>query len=201
MITKKFDHSIKTIIVGDSSVGKTCILLRYVNDTFEDRMPNTLGVEFLSRIVQTEKHRIELQLWDTAGQELFRAVTRSYYHGTAVAFIAFDLTQRDTFEHVTRWYNDVKEVAPDSCMYVLIGNKSDQVEQRAISKEQAQELAATLNVPYFETSAKEGINVTETIQSALNTIEDMIDQGKFDNDNESDVFTFAEEAPKTSSCC
>ena len=92
MQTRNFDFSVKTVVVGDSGVGKTCILLRFIRDKFEETAQPTLGVEFMTKIVETKKHRIELQLWDTAGQELFRAVTKGYYRGSAGAFLVFDIT-------------------------------------------------------------------------------------------------------------
>ena len=98
MLGKNYDYSVKTIVVGDSGVGKTCILFRFVRDTFQEDTPSTLGVEFVSKIIDTKKQRIELQLWDTAGQELFRAVTRSYYRGSVGAFIVYDISNRDSLK-------------------------------------------------------------------------------------------------------
>ena len=125
MIGRKFDYSLKVIAVGDSGVGKTSFLARFVRDNFDDEIPSTLGVEFMSKIIETEKHRIQLQLWDTAGQELFRSVTRGYYRGSVGALLLFDLSKPDSFESINSWLNDVREIARPECVVALIGNKLD----------------------------------------------------------------------------
>ena len=150
MLGHKFDYSLKIVVVGDSGVGKTCLLLRFVRDQWEGETQPTLGVEFLTKVVETEEHHIQLQLWDTAGQELFRSVTRGYYRGAAGALIVFDLTSRDSFNSVERWYQDLKEVASADVITALIGNKSDLEDKRDVSKEEAQQYADEHGMKYFE---------------------------------------------------
>lgn len=176
---KKYNYSVKTIVVGDSGVGKTCILFRFVRDTFQEDTPSTLGVEYASKVIDTKKQRIELQLWDTAGQELFRAITRGYYRGSLGAFIVYDITSRDTFENVPRWLNDVKSSDRSDIVCILIGNKSD-LSNREVSKEEGQDLAKLHNMTFFETSAKTGENIEAAMLSCLTQIEKLVDEGKFD---------------------
>ena len=159
MLGRKFDYSLKVIVVGDSGVGKTCLLVRYIRNLFDEESQPTLGVEFMTKIVTTEKHKIQLQLWDTAGQELFRSVTRGYYRGSAGAFLVFDITNRDTFDNIGRWLQDIKDVARSDVVTLLIGNKSDKADQRQVSTEEAQDFAKKNSMQYFETSAKTGSNL------------------------------------------
>ncbi|OHT07203.1 small GTP-binding protein [Tritrichomonas foetus] len=203
MLGKKYDQSVKTVVVGDSGVGKTCILFRFVRDDFEEGTPATLGVEFMSRIIETKTRRIELQLWDTAGQELFRAVTRGYYRGSIGAFIVYDITKRDSFENISRWLNDVKSTARADVVCVLIGNKSDLSDNREVTKEEAQEFAEKNHMAFFETSAKTGENIEEAMRSCLISVEKMIDEGKYDGKIgiESVVNDDNQDAGSHSSCC
>ncbi|OHT11687.1 small GTP-binding protein [Tritrichomonas foetus] len=177
MLGHKFDYSLKIVVVGDSGVGKTCLLFRFVRDQWEGETQPTLGVEFLTKVVPTEEHRIQLQLWDTAGQELFRSVTRGYYRGAAGALIVFDLTSKDSFNSVDRWYQDLKEVARSDVITVLIGNKLDLDSKRAVSQEEAQAFADARGMQYFETSAKTGDNVPSAVTACVLQIEKKVNEG------------------------
>jgi small GTP-binding protein len=180
MIGRKFDFSLKIVVVGDSGVGKTCLLLRYVRDIYDPETQSTLGVEFMTKIIETEKNRIQLQLWDTAGQELFRSVTRGYYRGSAGALLVFDITNHDTFEHIGRWLHDVKEVARSDVVTVLIGNKCDLEAQRDVTRDEAEEFARANKMKYFETSAKTGGQIAEVIESIVAVIEKYVADGVYE---------------------
>lgn len=171
MLGHKFDFSLKIVVVGDSGVGKTCLLLRFARDQWEGETQPTLGVEFLTKVVETEEHHIQLQLWDTAGQELFRSVTRGYYRGAAGALIVFDLTNEDSFNNVERWYQDLKEVASPDVVTALIGNKNDLEDKRTVSYERAKKYADEHNMKYFETSAKTGDSVPAAVTETVVKIE------------------------------
>jgi small GTP-binding protein len=179
MLGHKFDYSLKIVVVGDSGVGKTCILLRFVRDQWEGDTQPTLGVEFLAKVISTENHKIQLQLWDTAGQELFRSVTRGYYRGSAGALIVFDLTSRDSFRGVDRWLADLKEVARSDVVTVLVGNKSDLVDKRVVSTAEAQAYADAQNMKYFETSAKTGDNIPAAVTGCVLQIEKRVEEGQY----------------------
>lgn len=203
MLGHKFDYSLKIVVVGDSGVGKTCLLLRFVRDDWEGETQPTLGVEFLTKVVPTDEHSIQLQLWDTAGQELFRSVTRGYYRGAAGALIVFDLTSRDSFNSVDRWYQDLKEVARSDVITVLIGNKLDLEDKRAVTTEEAREFAEARGMEYFETSAKTGDNVPKAVISCVLKIEKSIDDGTFNvtPSNENASFRPSNENKREDGCC
>ena len=202
MLGQKYDQSVKTVVVGDSCVGKTCILFRFVRDAFEESAQPTLGVEFMSKIVETRKRRIELQLWDTAGQELFRSVTRGYYRGSVGAFIVYDITRRDSFENVAGWLTDVKSTARADVVCVLIGNKCDLEELREVSTQEAEEFAQKNKMQFFETSAKTGENIEQAMMACLNKIDVIIDEGKYDSMMLTDfVVTGEENNNEKSKCC
>jgi small GTP-binding protein len=199
MLGRKFDYSLKVVVVGDSGVGKTCLLIRFVRDLFDEESPPTLGVEFLTKIVQTDRHRIQLQLWDTAGQELFRSVTRGYYRGSAGALLVFDLSNRDSFENIGRWLQDIRDVARSDVVTLLIGNKSDLVDKRQVTTDEAETFAKTHNMHYFETSAKTGSNITASIDQCVAVIEKNVDDGAYEVAPASDNVDFQQE-DKSSGC-
>jgi small GTP-binding protein len=177
MIGRKFDFSLKVVVVGESGVGKSCLLIRFVRDTFDDDTQSTLGIEFLSKIIQTENRRIQLQLWDTAGQEMFRSVTRGYYRGSAGALVIFDLSNRDSFENVERWLHDVKSVARADVVLILIGNKLDLEANRQVPADEALDFAQRYGMKYFEVSAKTGVGVAESINCCVALIEKNLETG------------------------
>jgi small GTP-binding protein len=204
MLGKKFDHSVKSVIVGDSAVGKTSLLLRFTTDVFEEDVPCTLGVEFMSKIIDTKTRTIELQLWDTAGQELFRSVTRGYYRGSIAAFLVFDITRRESFTNIPRWIGDVQSAARPDAILVLIGNKLDLATARDVTREEATELAKKNNMMYFETSALSGESIEIAFQECLQAIERLIDAGVYDGTVGPGSFVFSEdELPRDDGkkCC
>lgn len=201
MLGRKFDYSLKVIVVGDSGVGKTCLLVRYIRNLFDEESQPTLGVEFMTKIVTTEKHKIQLQLWDTAGQELFRSVTRGYYRGSAGAFLVFDITNRDTFENIGKWLQDIKDVARSDVVTLLIGNKSDKADQRQVTTEEAQDFAEKHSMKYFETSAKTGSNISESIDACVAIIEKNVDDGAYEITPASDSIDFPQEQSDSGCKC
>jgi small GTP-binding protein len=178
-IQRKFDFSLKLVVVGDSGVGKSCFLGRFVHDTYEPEAQPTLGVEFLTKVVSTATHSIQLQMWDTAGQELFRSVTRGYYRGSAAALLVFDLTSRDSFENIKKWLQDVHDVARNDVVTLLIGNKSDLVDGRQVTFDEAQSFANFNSMQYFETSAKTGANVSESVEAIVAVLEKKVEAGDY----------------------
>jgi small GTP-binding protein len=198
---RKFDYSLKVVVVGDSGVGKTCFLIRFVRDQFDEECQPTLGVEFLTKIVQTERHRIQLQLWDTAGQELFRSVTRGYYRGSAGALLVFDITNRDSFESVGRWLQDIRDVARSDVVTMLIGNKSDLAENRAVSTEEADAFAKSHSMQYFETSAKSGDNLAAAIDACVAVIEKNVEDGAYEINQQKTATRMDFTADKTEPAC
>lgn len=149
----------KIILLGDTGVGKSCILLRLKDDRFEPLHDVTVGVTFSIQMISIGSESIKLQLWDTAGQEIFRSITRSYFRDSSCAIIVYDVTKRDTFDHIQGWINDVKELAPANCLIAIVGNKIDLKQQRSIPTEEAEQFAQDHGCAFFETSAATGENV------------------------------------------
>ncbi len=148
------------MLIGDNGVGKSCTLLRFVDDTYTDVHINTIGVDFRFKTVRIEKKAIRLQIWDTAGQERFRTITSAYYRGADGIIILFDLTVPETFNHVNEWYNEVNRYAAEDTCKLLLGNKCDR-KDREVPASKGQTLAEKLGMPYMEVSAKEKINIDE----------------------------------------
>jgi len=161
----EYDYLLKIIVVGDSSVGKSCLLLRYTDKRFRFDHEVTVGVDFGSRIVEAQGLRFKTHVWDTAGQESFRSITRAYYRTAAVALLVFDLTKRSTFEHLREWSEDVLCHAAPGVVLVVVANKVDLRDKREVSTEEAEAYSSQIGATYFETSAKEATQVDDVFVS------------------------------------
>jgi Ras-related protein Rab-1A len=157
----EYDYLFKFLLVGDSGVGKSCLVLKFTDRVFNDSYISTIGVDFKIQTLQLDGKFIKLQIWDTAGQERFRSITSSYYRGAHAVIIVFDLTDTETFENVRNWIHEIERYAAEHVCKMLIGNKADLTNLRQVSTERAQELATKLQIPYFETSAKTNANVQQ----------------------------------------
>jgi small GTP-binding protein len=160
----------KFIIVGNSAVGKSCLLLRFDEDRFQTIHDVTVGVTFSIKMVQVDGQDVKIQIWDTAGQEIFRSITRSYYRDSACALIVYDITDDSSFAKVEDWIRDVRNLAPPDCALVLIGNKVDLESQRKIATDQGRDMADRHGLLFFETSAATGANVAEAFNDCVMTV-------------------------------
>jgi len=156
-----YDYLLKVVIVGDATVGKSCLLLRFCDKRFRPTHVATAGVEFGCRVVESDGYRFKVHVWDTAGQELYRSVTRSYYRFSAVVLMVFDVTNRLSFEHLYTWLDEVRETTALACVLALIGNKSDLSGSRCVTREEAEGFADRIGALYFETSALKDKGVAE----------------------------------------
>ena len=138
---KDIDYVIKIVLIGDSSVGKTNILSRYIKGEYNEHSRSTLGVEFATKVIHILEQNFKLQIWDTAGQERYKAVTSSFYKNATGALVVFDITKKSSFNKVDLWIQELKEVAGDDIHIILVGNKIDLIEERKISSEDAYEKA------------------------------------------------------------
>ncbi|OHT13085.1 small GTP-binding protein [Tritrichomonas foetus] len=155
-------HSLKVVLVGDTKVGKSCILSRFVQGTFDRNMPATIGAAFLTKVITTPNGNVRLQLWDTAGQEKFRSLAPMYYRSAAVAVLVYDITQKQSLDGLEDWAAEIADKAPHNIKLVVIGNKTDLEEDRQVTQQQGKELANNLNaVIHGETSAKTGAGINE----------------------------------------
>lgn len=158
-VQEKIDYVFKVVVIGDSAVGKTQILSRFTKNEFCFDSKSTIGVEFQTRTVIIKDKVIKAQIWDTAGQERYRAVTSAYYRGALGAMLVYDITKRPTFDHVARWVEELRAHADSSIVIMLIGNKADLVDLRAVPTEDAVEFAEDQGLFFSETSALSGDNV------------------------------------------
>ena len=158
-------------------MGKSCLLLQFTDKRFQHVHDLTIGVEFGSRMVSIDNKQIKLQIWDTAGQESFRSITRSYYRGAAGALLVYDITRRETFNHLASWLEDARQHANPNMTIMLIGNKSDITHRRAVSKEEGEAFAREHGLVFLETSAKTSDNVEEAFINTARHICEKIDGG------------------------
>lgn len=155
-------RSLKVVLVGDTKVGKSCVLSRFVQGTFDRNMPATIGAAFLTKVVTTSSGPVRLQLWDTAGQEKFRSLAPMYYRSSSVALMVYDVTSRESLESLDDWASEIQDKAPHNIKFVVIGNKCDLTEERVISTEMGKNVAQQLGATLFgETSAKSGEGISE----------------------------------------
>ncbi|KAM0860354.1 hypothetical protein ACQ4PT_046615 [Festuca glaucescens] len=159
MSSAEYDYLFKLLLIGDSSVGKSCLLLRFADDAYVDTYISTIGVDFKIRTVELDGKSVKLQIWDTAGQERFRTITSSYYRGAHGIIIVYDVTDRESFNNVKQWLSEIDRYASDSVCKLLVGNKCDLVDSKVVDTEEAKAFAESLGMTFLETSAKESINV------------------------------------------
>jgi Ras-related protein Rab-1A len=156
-----YDYLFKILLIGNSGVGKSSLLLRFADDTFTDNFMPTIGVDFKIRTLEVDQKTIKLQIWDTAGQERFKTITSSYYKGAHGIIVVYDTTDKESFKNIDTWMNEVEKHASDNVSRILWGNKSDLVDARQVSTDEGKELADQFNIRFMETSAKESENVEE----------------------------------------
>ncbi|GAB2291118.1 Ras- protein raba3 [Dionaea muscipula] len=166
----RIDYVYKVVVIGDSAVGKSQILSRFSKNEFCFDSKSTIGVEFQTRTVSINSKLIKAQIWDTAGQERYRAVTSAYYRGALGALVVYDITKRQTFDHVVRWIEDLRAHADSSIVIMLIGNKADLTDQRAVATEDVVEFAKDQGLFFSETSALSGENVEAAFFKVLEEI-------------------------------
>ena len=158
----------KILILGDTAVGKTCVLTRYTDNRFEKNYLSTIGIDYkLKNIKLDNGQAVKLQIWDTIGQEHFRAITKNYYKGAQGIILIYDITDRETFENVRNWITSIKSEADEKVVIVLVGNKCDFEAKRKVSKAEGEQLAKELNLSFFECSAKENKNINETFNGLV----------------------------------
>lgn len=172
---------IKLLLIGDSGVGKSCCLLRFSEDSFTPSFITTIGIDFKIRTIELDGKRVKLQIWDTAGQERFRTITTAYYRGAMGILLVYDVTDQRSFENIRTWFSNVEQHATEGVNKILIGNKCDWEEKRAVSTEQGQALADELGIPFLEVSAKSNINVDKAFYSLASDIKKrLIDTARTD---------------------
>ncbi|KAJ6792971.1 ras-related protein Rab11D-like [Iris pallida] len=211
---EKIDYVFKVVLIGDSAVGKSQILARFARNEFSLDSKATIGVEFQTRTLLIDHKSVKAQIWDTAGQERYRAVTSAYYRGAVGALLVYDITKRQSFDHIPRWLEELRSHADKNIVIMLIGNKSDLEDQRAVSVEDAKEFAQKEGLFFLETSALEATNVEPAFMTVLTEIFNIVSKKSLaaaNGQTNGSVPTLpgkkivipgpAQEIPKSKTCC
>jgi len=159
MAKKTYDLLFKLLLIGDSGVGKTCILFRFSDDAFNTTFISTIGIDFKIKTIELKGKKIKLQIWDTAGQERFHTITTSYYRGAMGIMLVYDITNLRSFENIAKWLRNTDEHATEDVEKMILGNKCDMESSRLVSKDQGAAIARDHGVRFMETSAKANINI------------------------------------------
>ena len=200
----------KIIIIGDTCVGKSNILSRYLKDEFREDSKSTVGVELGSKFLKVKGVGTKLQIWDTAGQERYRSITSSYFKGSHGCFIVYDITNETSFEDVNKWYEQAQKESSKEVSIILVGNKCDLENERKVSKEKGEEKARALNCPFFETSALSKIKIDDIFNEMVNNIFDRTGGAKNEeddddieiiNENDKAVSLKTEQPEQKKGCC
>ena len=165
----------KVLLLGDSTVGKTCFLLRYCDKTFQEAHLSTIGLDYRlkSMTLQSGKN-IKLQIWDTAGQDRFRAITKNYYKGANGIILIYDVTNRQSYENVKNWITQIREEANPNVVIYLAGNKIDvSEEEKVVKTEEGKKIAEEFNLPLYETSAKNGVNINRIFEELVEKVDEI----------------------------
>ncbi|KAL0491660.1 Ras-related protein Rab [Acrasis kona] len=166
----QYDYLIKLLLIGDSGVGKSCLLLRFSDDTFTTNFITTIGIDFKIRTIELDGKRVKLQIWDTAGQERFRTITTAYYRGAMGILLTYDVTDEQSFQNIRKWMSNIADNAAENVNKILIGNKCDLVEKKVVDTQRGQQLAESFEIKFLETSAKNNQNVEEAFFSIARDI-------------------------------
>lgn len=156
-----YDYLFKVLLIGNSSVGKSSLLLRFVDNQWNDLFVPTIGVDFKIRTMEIDNKNVKLQIWDTAGQERFKNITASYYRGAHGIFVVYDISDTESFKNINNWLIEIEKNANKNVYKILVGNKCDLEDKRTVSYQQGKELAETYGMQFIETSAKSNTNVDE----------------------------------------
>jgi Ras-related protein Rab-8A len=175
-MAKTYDFLFKLLLIGDSGVGKTCVLFRFAEDAFNSTFISTIGIDFKIRTIEMDGKKIKLQIWDTAGQERFRTITTAYYRGAMGIMLVYDITNEKSFDNIKNWIRNIEEHATADVEKMVLGNKCDMNDRRQISKERGEQLAIEYGIKFMETSAKASINVEEAFTTLARDIKLKMDR-------------------------
>ena len=191
------ENVLKVTLIGDAAVGKSSVLLKYIDDTFADSYVCTIGVDFKVKTLDVDGTIVKLQIWDTAGQERFKPITNCYFRGSNGCLAIFDLTNRESFDNIAAWVADYREnsLSESNSKILLVGNKADAVDVREVSLEEAEALARSLQCEYFEVSAKTSVNIRQVFYRLAQIITNS--QGKKEEKGE----VLGAKVAKKTGCC
>uniref|UniRef100_A0A2P2HZV3 Ras-related protein Rab-10-like n=1 Tax=Hirondellea gigas TaxID=1518452 RepID=A0A2P2HZV3_9CRUS len=170
MAKKTYDLLFKLLLIGDSGVGKTCILFRFSDDAFNTTFISTIGIDFKIKTIELQGKKIKLQIWDTAGQERFHTITTSYYRGAMGIMLVYDITNPKSFDNIAKWLRNIDEHANKDVEKMILGNKCDMEDKRVIPKEKGEDIACEHSIRFLETSAKANINIEQAFLELASAI-------------------------------
>ncbi|THG11566.1 hypothetical protein TEA_016217 [Camellia sinensis var. sinensis] len=196
------DYLFKLLLIGDSGVGKSCLLLRFADDSYLESYISTIGVDFKIRTVEQDGKTIKLQIWDTAGQERFRTITSSYYRGAHGIIVVYDVTDQESFNNVKQWLSEIDRYASENVNKLLVGNKCDLTAQKVVSYETGKAFADEIGIPFLETSAKNATNVEQAFMAMAAEIKNrMASQPSMNNARPPTVQIRGQPVNQKSGCC
>ncbi|KAL7491056.1 hypothetical protein ACHAWT_000534 [Skeletonema menzelii] len=202
IMNPEYDYLFKLLLIGDSGVGKSSLLLRFADDTYTESYISTIGVDFKIRTIELDGKTIKLQIWDTAGQERFRTITSSYYRGAHGIIVVYDVTDNESFNNVKQWLHEIDRYACENVNKLLVGNKCDLEGKRVVSTEQGKEFADGLGIEFLETSAKTSTNVEQAFLTMASQIKArMKNQPSAAPATKPGVSLRSQQVKKESSCC
>ncbi len=180
------------ILIGDSGVGKSNILSRYINNSFSETTRSTVGVELSAKVEEINNTKIKIQIWDTAGQERYKSITKTYYKGAKGALIVYDITNKESFKNVDKWINDLKESGDDDVSILIVGNKCDLEASREVTTDEVKKKAELYKMAYCETSALKGENIDNAFRTLIKIVVEKNEKKKNEEDkygNKSNVIS------------
>lgn len=200
MAKKQYDLLFKLLLIGDSGVGKTCILYRFSDDAFNTTFISTIGIDFKIKTIELKGKKIKLQIWDTAGQERFHTITTSYYRGAMGIMLVYDITNPKSFDNIAKWLRNIDQHASEDVERMLLGNKCDMADKRMVSKERGEQIAREHSIRFLETSAKANINVDKAFYDLAESILAKV-PNRESLPTSSNVDVNRPSSDKTSRCC
>ncbi|CAI5696809.1 ras-related protein Rab-15-like isoform X1 [Oreochromis aureus] len=201
-MAKQYDFLFRLLMLGDSGVGKTCMLRRFTESDFDTTHISTIGIDFKMKTLEVDGTKVRVQIWDTAGQERYQTITKQYYRRAQGIIFVYDITDKLSFKHIAKWVSDVDEYTTQKMETILIGNKCDDSLRREVSKNQGTKLAGSYGMEFFETSASKNININESfkrltelvlqahkrdVDNLLGSLDSYLDKAGLEEDKESTV--------------
>ncbi|XP_005916945.1 ras-related protein Rab-15 isoform X1 [Haplochromis burtoni] len=201
-MAKQYDFLFRLLMLGDSGVGKTCMLRRFTESDFDTTHISTIGIDFKMKTLEVDGTKVRVQIWDTAGQERYQTITKQYYRRAQGVIFVYDVTDKLSFKHIAKWVSDVDEYTTQKMETILVGNKCDDSLRREVSKNQGTKLAGSYGMEFFETSASKNINISESferltelvlqahkrdVDNLLGSLDSYLDKADLEEDKESTV--------------